>query len=125
MAKAGLRYKQLRTVWGKVEMPKQGYHCPTCFYDERQFVERGIDTSGVLPEALRRSIKLVSKVDFAEAYELLNDWGLALSKSSLGCVDILTRSDDRKGYENSKIRKKAVAQNQEVYREASECLCWQ
>lgn len=83
MAKAGLRYKQLRTVWGKVKMPKQGYHCQTCFYDERQFVERGIDTSGVLPEALRRSIKLVSKVDFAEACELLNDWGLALSKSSL------------------------------------------
>lgn len=83
MAKAGLRYKQLRTVWGKVAMPKQGYHCRACFYDERQFIERGMDRSGVLPEALKRAIKLVSKVDFAEACDVLNDWGLPLSKSSL------------------------------------------
>ena len=60
----------------------------------------------------------------------LGTMDFALTKNAtvptvLGCVDILTRSDDRKGYENSKIRKKAVAQNQEVYREASECLCWQ
>jgi len=64
-------------------MPKQSYHCPACFYYERDYVEQGIDGSGVLPEALRRAIKLVTKVDFSEASELLNDWGLALSKSSL------------------------------------------
>jgi len=42
-----------------------------------------MDNSEVLPEALRRAIKLVSKVDFAEATELLNDWGMAVSKSGL------------------------------------------
>ena len=38
---------------------------------------------GVLPEALKRAMKLVTKVDFRETSELLNDWGLLLSKSSL------------------------------------------
>ena len=83
MAKAGLRYKRVNSVWGQLKLPKQGYRCTGCFYDERHFVERGMDESGVLPEALRRAIKLVTKVDFAEGSELLNDWGLALSKSSL------------------------------------------
>ena len=64
-------------------MPKQAYHCKSCFHYERHFTERGMDKSGLLPEALKRAIKLVSKVDFAEATELLNDWGLPVSKSSL------------------------------------------
>lgn len=83
MIKAGLRYKQVGSVWGKLKLPKQNYHCRDCFYYERDFVEQGMDTSGVLPEALRRAIKLVTKLDFAEATELLNDWGLPVSKSSL------------------------------------------
>ena len=83
MLKAGLRYKQVQSVWGKLKLPKQAYHCTNCFYYQRDFVECGIDGSGVLPEALKRAIKLVSKVDFAEACELLNDWGMPVSKSSL------------------------------------------
>lgn len=83
MIKAGLRYKAVQSVWGKVKMPKQTYHCKDCFYYERDFVELGMDSSGVLPEALKRAVKLVSKVDFAEATDLLNDWGLKVSKSSL------------------------------------------
>lgn len=83
MIKAGLSYKQVYSVWGKLKLPKQAYHCKACFHYERDFVEQGMDESGVLPEALRRAVKLVSKVDFAEATELLNDWGVAISKSSL------------------------------------------
>ena len=83
MIKAGLRYKAVQSVWGKLKLPKQAYHCKDCFYYERDYVEQGMDKSGVLPEALKRAVKLVSKVDFAEATELLNDWGMPLSKSSL------------------------------------------
>jgi hypothetical protein len=98
MVKAGLSYKQMRSIWGKVEMPKQGYHCRDGFYDERQFVEGGLDASGVLPEALHRAIKLVSKVDFAEACELLNDWGLPVSKSSL---ERLSQTDGEEAWEQA------------------------
>lgn len=83
MRKAGVRYKQVRSVWGKLKLPKQVSHCKACFHYERNFVERGVDTSGVLPEALKRAVKLVTKVAFAEASELLNDWGMPLTKSSL------------------------------------------
>jgi len=83
MTKAGLKYVQVQSLWGKLNLPKQAYHCQSCFYYQRDFVEQGMDSSGVLPEALRRAIKLVSKVDFAEATELLNDWGVGVSKSSL------------------------------------------
>lgn len=83
MRKAGVRYKQVRSVWGKLKRPKQVSHCKACFHYERDFVERGGATSGVLPEALKRAVKLVTKVAFAEASELLNDWGMPLTKSSL------------------------------------------
>lgn len=83
MSKAGLKYQQVHSIWGKLRLPKQGYHCKACFHYERDFVEAGMDSSKVLPATLRRAIKLVSKVDFAEATELLNDWGVELSKSSL------------------------------------------
>lgn len=42
-----------------------------------------MDQSGVLPQALKRAMKLVTKVDFRETSELLNEWGLSLTKSSL------------------------------------------
>ncbi len=83
MTKAGLRYKNVASVWGKVSMPKQGYHCRACFYYQRQFSEQGMDESGVLAEALKRAVKLVTKVDFRETSELLTDLGLALTKSRL------------------------------------------
>ena len=83
MTKAGLRYKQVQSVWGKVKMPKQAYHCRGCFYYERAYVERGWMRAGYCPEPWKRAVKLVSKVDFAEASELLSDWGLTVSKSSL------------------------------------------
>ena len=83
MIKAGLRYVSVESIWGQVKMPKQSYHCKACFHHERDFVEKGMDNSGVLPEALKRSIKLLTKVDFAETAELLNEWGLGLSKSRL------------------------------------------
>lgn len=83
MIKEGLRYVHVESLWGKLKLPKQRYYCKPCFHHERDFVETGMDSSAVLPAALERSIKLVTKVDFAEAAELLNDWGLGLSKSRL------------------------------------------
>lgn len=83
MTKAGLRYTKLASVWGELRMPKQSYHCRSCFYYQRAFVEQGMDNSNALPEALQRGLKLVTKVDYREASELLNDWGLPLTKSRL------------------------------------------
>lgn len=42
-----------------------------------------MDNSGVLPIALKRAMKQVTKTDFADATDTLNEWGLSLSKSQL------------------------------------------
>jgi len=74
---------KLTSFWGESEATRLRYRCRACGGSLSCWLDASLDESGSLPEVLARAHQLATLLPYRESSELLEDWGVSLSKSRL------------------------------------------
>ena len=81
------RSREVVSLWGKLRFERQRYRCSCCGGSTTVWRDESLDDSGLSPEVLKRVHDAGTLLPYRKASQLLEGWGLSLSKSKLACVN--------------------------------------
>jgi hypothetical protein len=63
------------------------YRCRRCHYSIQSYIDPDLDESGLLPLTLERSLNVAKLIPYRQACDLIERWGLRISKTKLAQMD--------------------------------------
>ena len=78
----------LTCLWdGEILIRRGRYRCKKCNYSIQSYIDPDLDESGLLPLTLERSLDVAKMIPYRQACDLIERWGLRISKTKLAQLD--------------------------------------